>query len=87
MTPTKYNTYQSYAQNYKARLSLTNNKAVIHLESSNDVSIWSTVLKWALPAEEFDFIPYTKTPTGKLVDTRRIMKYFTYLSPSCLRTM
>ena len=64
MTPTKYNTYQSYAQNYKARLSLTNKKAVVHLESSNDISFWNAILKWVLPAEEFDFIPYTTTPTG-----------------------
>lgn len=64
MTPTKYKTYQSYAQNYKARLSILNKKAVVHLESSNDISFWKAILEEALPTEEFDFIPYTMTPTG-----------------------
>lgn len=64
MTPSKYNTYQSYAQNFKARLALTNKKAVVHLESSNDIAFWNNLLKRGLPSEEFDFIPYTKTSAG-----------------------
>lgn len=64
MTPTKYNTYKSYAQYYKAQLQLSNKKAVVHLESINDIDFWNNLLKRGKPTDEFEFIPYTKTPTG-----------------------
>lgn len=66
MTPSKEAFYKNVAESRKAALLSNKCRAVIHLENATDKEFWYKVFKQACPQDEFDFIPYSRTPSGNI---------------------
>ena len=66
MSPDRQAYYASLAKHYKAESLSRRCKATIYLEDKNDEAFWSGVLSYAYPNEQFNFISYTRLPSGNI---------------------
>lgn len=66
MSPDRQAYYASLAKRYKAESLSRRSKATIYIENKNDEPFWSEVLITAYPAERFNFVSYTRLPSGNI---------------------
>lgn len=72
--------YASLAKRYKADSLMRGYKAVVCLEDKNDTHFWEDILRQAYPNDTFDFVSFTRTPSGsEATGCEQCLLYVPYL--------
>lgn len=72
--------YASLAKSYKSASLLKKCKAAVCLEDKRDKDFWEKILRYVYPNDTFDFVSFTRTPSGdEATGCEQCLMYVPYL--------